>query len=218
MFFSEAFKGGSSDPPLFHSDTENKMKMCDIGAIYNEKHVGVTISKRFATETELEKMLTVFNSNFRKFYPLQFGNATRWDLSEDDFQRNPSLEQGRKIFQEICLLASAITTTNPVYQEKYSVMFYPKDSSGIGPHRDSKHSVNCIVILVISGNNSFFVAHDKLCKDYIEFETSPGDSIILRGPRSAEDLLSRPIHYVEAITEPRFVMICRHINLDGLQR
>lgn len=182
------------------------------------EHVGVTIRKAELTARDLEQLLTVFRSSTDRFYPLKFGGVTRWDLSDEDFQNNLALERGRILFKQICSHIGTFTELNPVYQEKYSVMFYPKGSSGVKPHRDSQHSVNCIVIFVVSGNSSFFASPDKDCKDPVEFKTSPGDAIVMRGPRSTADTLPRPIHYVDAVPEPRFVMICRHVNLEGLHQ
>lgn len=188
-----------------------------IADLYDSRHVGVVIVQNMLDAESLRQIRNVLETKVEHFYPLQFGNVTRWDLAEEDFRKYPVLELGRKEFRRMVNEISFVTRLNPVYQEKFSIMFYPEGSSGVEPHRDSEHSVNCVAIFVIKGNNTFFVAKDRACKEVTEFPTRSGDVILMRGPRGIGDILSRPIHYVSEVTRSRYVMICRHINLDGLK-
>jgi len=185
--------------------------------LYNHNNVGVNIvCKMFNTE-ELERINNVFIINKEHFYPLEFGGVTRWDLTENDFSRYPALDKGRRGFKLIIDTISTLTELNPVYREKFCILFYPEGSVGVKPHRDTRHSVNCVSIFVFSGNNSFFATKDSACKHVTEFFTEPGDAIVMRGPRKIKDDISCPIHYVSQVVRPRYVMVCRHINTEGLK-
>ncbi len=194
----------------------NRVFIDKITGLYNQDHIGVDTFLNVLSVEELYHLGGVFKTNTERFKSLDFGGVTRWDLTEEDLFKYSELEIGRKKSRTIADTVIAIAEGNKLYREKFSVLFYPKGSSGVKPHRDTEHSVNCIVILVIKGVNSFYVAKDKTLEDVTEFSTKPGDAIVLRGPRSSEDTLSRPIHYVDQVVEPRYVMIYRHINLDGI--
>jgi hypothetical protein len=188
-----------------------------IANMYNSDHVGVEKLQDALGSDDLDKIASTFVANTDRFYQLKFGNATRWDLTDEDFQKYPVLELVRKHFKGMTSGTASAVGFNPIYQEKFSVMFYPEGSSGVQPHRDSEHSVNWVVVYVISGDNSFFAAKDAKCKQVKEFPTKPGDVVVMRGPRSADDSLTRPVHYVGEVTKPRYVLICRHINLEKLK-
>lgn len=189
-----------------------------IAGLYDQDHVGVEVISGVLTAEELELLNDTFNKNAELFLPLDFGDVTRWDLTEGDFCNFPELGIGREKVRNIIDVITRVTECNSVYKEKFCVLFYPEGSSGVKPHRDTEHSVNCVIILVVKGQNSFCVARDKECKEVVEFPVKPGDVIVMRGPRSINDKLSRPIHYVNKVIKPRYVMIYRHVNLDGLKK
>jgi hypothetical protein len=188
-----------------------------VAKIYDSNHVGVVRIQEVLNVSILEQLKNTFIENTERFYRLNFGNVTRWDLVDEDFQEHPTLEMVRKNFKNMTSAIAPIAGFNPVYKEKFSVMFYPKGSAGVQLHRDSEHSVNWVVIFVISGNNSFLVANTSACKDVIEFSTKPGDVVAMRGPRSCNDPLLRPLHFVGEVEKPRYVLISRHINLEKLK-
>lgn len=194
----------------------NKVKVV-ISDLYDRDHVGVTTLQHVLGPEDLHLVRDTIKANENQFRLLKFGDATRWDLTDEDFQKYPALEFCRRNFRRITESITTVTEINPVYQERFCIQFYPEGSSGVKPHRDTEHSVNCVVIFVISGDNAFFAAKDRACEEAFEFPTRPGDVVIMRGPRSAEDSLPRPIHYVGEVTKPRYVMICRHVNLEGLK-
>jgi hypothetical protein len=188
-----------------------------IANMYDSDHVGVEKIQDVLDTDDLDKITGTFLANTDRFYQLKFGNAIRWDLTDEDFQKYPALELVRKHFEDMTSDTASVAEFNPDYQEKFSVMFYPEGSSGVQPHRDSEHSVNWVVIYIISGENSFFAAKDAECKQVTEIPTKPGDVVVMRGPRCADDSLTRPVHYVGKVTKPRYVLICRHINLEKLK-
>lgn len=192
-------------------------KLCGtIVDLYDQEHVGVTLVQGVLSAEELQQLHGVFSVSTTQFRPLKFGGATRWDFTEDDFCKHSILELVREKFRHVAKTIANMTVLNQTYQERFCVQFYPMGSSGIKPHRDTEHSVNCVVIFVVSGNNKFFAAKDKACKNVTEFPTQPGDVIIMRGPRNIGDSLPRPIHYIGEVKQPRYVIICRHVNLEGL--
>ena len=185
--------------------------------LYNSNHVGVVAIKGVMGPEKLKQIQNSFVESVNYFYPLEYGDASRWDLSEEDFCKFPSLELVRMEFRRMTTEISLITKFNSVYKEKFSVLFYPEGSSGVKPHRDSEHSVNCVIIFIVSGDTMFITTSDASSKNVIEFSTHPGDIIIMRGPRSKRDILPRPIHSIGKVSKPRYVIICRHINLEGLK-
>ncbi len=188
-----------------------------VSNLYDPDHIGVMSIRCILDTSDLQQIRNVFDMSAKHFYPLKSGNVTRWDLLESDFHKYPLLELCRKKFRKIINKISTELEINSIYKEKFCVMFYPEGSAGIKPHRDSIHSVNCVVIFIISGNSTFFAVKDMEGKNVIGFPARAGDAILMRGPRNINDTLSRPIHYVNKVPEPRYVMICRHVDLDNLK-
>lgn len=189
-----------------------------IAGLYKGDHIGVDILSSVLNTEELKLLYETFRKNTKFFLPLDFGCVTRWDLTEEDFCKFPELEIGRKRIKTITDIVTTVAKCNPKYKEKFSVLFYPEGSSGVKLHRDTEHSVNCVVIVVVQGSSPFCVAKDKNCKEVLKLPTKPGDIIIMRGPRNSKDALSRPRHYINQVTEPRYVMIHRQVNFDGLKK
>ncbi len=188
-----------------------------ISDLYDRGHVGVVTLQHVLSPEDLHLVRNTIKANENQFRLLKFGDATRWDLTDEDFQKYPALEFCRRNFRRITESITSVTEINPVYQERFCIQFYPEGSSGVKPHRDTEHSVNCVVIFVISGDNAFFAAKDRACEEVFEFPTRPGDVVIMRGPRSVKDSLPRPIHYVCEVAKHRYVVICRHVNLERLK-
>lgn len=85
---------------------------------------------------------------------------------------------------------------------------YEQGSTGITPHRDGLKYRNLICIFNISGRGRFFICDDRKGNNPVEFDTTPGNVILMRAPGfMGSD--HRPFHFVRGITEERYVFVLR---------
>lgn len=90
----------------------------------------------------------------------------------------------------------------------YELIRYKKGSRGITPHRDGLRYRNLICIFNIAGSGRFFTCEDRAGTNPVEFDTSPGNVIIMRAPGFMNSD-RRPFHFVRDITEERYVFVLR---------
>ena len=93
---------------------------------------------------------------------------------------------------------------NDVMLQKYEV-----GSGGITPHRDRTDYRHIICLFVLAGLGRFYVADDRRKSNAIEVANLPGDVVLMPGP-GFSDLAERPFHYLEDISEERWVFGLRH--------
>ena len=90
------------------------------------------------------------------------------------------------------------------------IHFYPRGSSGITPHRDYARDVNLIANFIIQGNTPFFACKNRSKDGSVELDSTPGSLILMRAPRSKEELEYRPFHYVLPVKEDRYTVLIRN--------
>ena len=86
---------------------------------------------------------------------------------------------------------------------------YEAGSGGITPHLDRTDYRHLICLFVLSGHGRFYISEDRQKKNQIEILNFPGDVILMPGP-GFKGLEKRPFHYLEDITEERWVFGLRH--------
>ena len=86
---------------------------------------------------------------------------------------------------------------------------YEPGSGGITPHRDRTDYRHIICLFVLKGHGRFYIADDRQKTNQVEILNLPGDVLLMPGPGFA-NLKHRPFHYLEDITEERWIFGLRH--------
>ena len=89
------------------------------------------------------------------------------------------------------------------------VQKYTPGCQGITPHRDRTDYRYIICLFVLSGHGRFYIATDRGKSGQQEIANLPGDVILMPGP-GFKGLDKRPFHYLEDISEERFIFGLRH--------
>jgi len=90
---------------------------------------------------------------------------------------------------------------------------YTVGEIGITPHRDRTSYRNIVCLFVLCGRGRFCVASDRDATDAVEIPNGPGDVVLMRAPGFRDihgQELPRPFHFVDQITEPRYLFGLRH--------
>lgn len=93
---------------------------------------------------------------------------------------------------------------NDLIVQKYEV-----GSGGITPHLDRTDYRHIICLFVLAGHGRFYISENRQKQNQIEIANFPGDVILMPGP-GFKYLETRPFHYLEDITEERWVFGLRH--------
>ena len=101
--------------------------------------------------------------------------------------------------------------TEPVAFNDLMLQKYDRGEVGITPHRDRTAYRHVICLFVLAGLGRFGVATDRARSKEQEISNFPGDVILMPGP-GFKPMNERPYHFVEHITEERFVFGLRHDN------
>lgn len=116
----------------------------------------------------------------------------------------------RSIRKELARHSSVPLKTGDRLETK--LIKYPVSTLGVGAHKDLSSNINAVVLFNLYGTTTFYTASDKNRSDEKAYHVEPGDIVIMRGPRNAEENNIRPIHYVLDIIEERLVFVCREIE------
>lgn len=101
--------------------------------------------------------------------------------------------------------------TEPVVFNDLMLQKYDCGKIGITPHRDRTAYRHIICLFVLAGHGRFGVAADRARSREQEISNFPGDVILMPGP-GFKEMDKRPYHFVEHITEERYVFGLRHDN------
>lgn len=193
--------------------------------LYDFEQPGVVLLREMLSPTTVSGIQEELVSNRRNHVPrpTQYGTTSQmlhsWDFERAVLKNYEHLSVLDKLYEELSRgLHSHMPKAHYYDRVDVNSSLYPKGSIGIGPHRDNSFSVNFTVIAVISGENSFFTAQDKERNGEVEFQTEPGDFIVLRGPRTVKENRYRPVHYVGEVKTERYIIVFREINTGLLQR
>ncbi len=171
--------------------------------------------------------LPILSDNFRlalldeaKQYPLRLvrntvglgANQVSQDmLLHDQLKREGMFAMLTNLFQE--LFDSALdynrffddrVVFNDLIVQKYEI-----GSGGITPHKDRRDYRHIICLFVLSGHGRFYISDNRRKKNKVEIENLPGDVILMPGP-GFKGLKTRPFHFLEDISESRWVFGLRH--------
>ena len=89
------------------------------------------------------------------------------------------------------------------------IQMYAKGSGGITPHRDRTDYRHIICLFVLQGHGRFYISDDRKKSNQLEIANLPGDVLLMPGPGFI-GLDERPFHYLEDITEERWIFGLRH--------
>lgn len=193
--------------------------------LYDKSKIGVFILRNILSNKEalsLKKELILNNKNYvsrKEFYGTTRQKLSSWDFEIDVMKNYKYMSILKKRYEYIRDSMSVFSPDSfKVDEICTNSSFYKKGSCGIGPHIDNSFSVNIIFICIISGMNEFCVSADKKKRKEKKMEISPGDIILMRGPRSDGERDMRPIHYVEKILEDRYIITFREINYEKMHK
>ncbi len=93
----------------------------------------------------------------------------------------------------------------PIKFSEVSLQKYEKGSIGITPHHDFKKYRNLIAILVLEGKGRFCICDDREKSNYKEIDAKAGNIILMRGVGFMQSDF-RPFHFIDRITEDRYVL------------
>ncbi len=100
--------------------------------------------------------------------------------------------------------------SEPINFTDLSLQRYPVSESdcqyAISPHRDSKRSINLVVVILLGGQAPFYICDGRAGENSQLIPVNVGEMILMRGqdfgkPRNVE--LKRPMHYVGRVTKER---------------
>lgn len=105
-------------------------------------------------------------------------------------------------------MASCPFESRPVFND-WMLQVYEPGEIGITPHRDRNSYRNLICLFVLEGRGRFGICEDRSGRGARTIPHEPGDVVLTRAPgfRGSD---RRPFHFVERITERRYVFGLRH--------
>ncbi|MEK7642800.1 MAG: hypothetical protein AAB392_03330 [Patescibacteria group bacterium] len=193
--------------------------------LYDPKDCGVVVVKRALSPILAISIRHELEENRRNYVPRpKHYGTTMQGLSSWDFER--AILRNYKYLAVLDSHYSAFSDRlhehmgpcQKVDEISVNSSFYKVGSLGIGPHRDNSFSINFVAIYIISGSNEFCTARDKSKNEEIQFETVPGDLVLMRAPRNPAENDLRPIHYVGEIKSDRYIVVFRNINHELLHQ
>lgn len=184
-------------------------ELTELERIYQPEHVGIHVLPNVADQNSRLALVRVLTQNEHHFRAYRYPLVSRWNFSEDDLKSHGPLNECRLWFTTLIRRLSAGI---PMYRDcdtlVYSMLYAP-GSPGIKPHRDSSDSVNVVAVFTLTGTNEFCVADTPRGKNERRFAVKPGDVTLIRGPIDSNANFALPLHYVQKVSEPRYVLICR---------
>ena len=98
--------------------------------------------------------------------------------------------------------------SRPVFND-WMLQVYEPGETGITPHRDRSSYRNLICLFVLEGRGRFGVCEDRSGRGARIIPHEPGDVVLTRAP-GFRGSGHRPFHFVDRITERRYVFGLRH--------
>ena len=94
---------------------------------------------------------------------------------------------------------------SPVLINDFAVQHYPRNSAGIGIHKDALSYRNLVFIITLAGSSELFTCSDRDGSDRQVIADSPGRLVLLPAPGLVylADPKMRPLHGVDNITDGR---------------
>ena len=153
-------------------------------------------------------------------YPLRYINNTigsgENEVKQEMFLQGQLDEQGafgQLVSEFQTLFNASIASENwfdgEVVFNDWMIQKYEPGCIGITPHRDRTDYRHMICLFVLSGHGRFGISEDRGRSKAVEVANLPGDVILMPGP-GFRWMENRPFHFLEEITEERWVFGLRH--------
>lgn len=182
---------------------------------------------------------------WRGFLREEFRQALLEEARQPRYSREPEYVEGSGVRQDVerFLMSDSFKLTGEfdhtfLFQDEYEQLlkdslgdFFPdfclnavsfqkyrKGSRGITPHRDNLIYRNLVSVAVLDGEAPFYLCADRQGNNPLELEASPGSLILLRGPRHKEEGGIRPFHALGPVTQERYSLGLRQIDLSSYLR
>jgi hypothetical protein len=140
--------------------------------------------------------------------PEEGGHAVR----QRGYSSYRRLDEANDVARQVaCEVAASITAANPTIASvppfnEVTWTRYPPGEGFITKHRDPPGVGGVIAIITLAGRATFRVWSD----DVVEWQTEPGDVVLLRGYGWPTEGARCPTHEVEPPVEERLIMTFRH--------
>ena len=153
-------------------------------------------------------------------YPLRYINNSigsgENEVKQEMFLQGQLNQQGafgQLVSEFQTLFNASITVENwfdgEVVFNDWMIQKYEPGCIGITPHRDRTDYRHMICLFVLSGHGRFGISDDRTRTHAVEVANLPGDVVLMPGP-GFRWMESKPFHFLEEITEERWVFGLRH--------
>ena len=119
------------------------------------------------------------------------------------------------VIGEACDTMLEPPVTGRLQLNDFAIQRYPKNSCGIGIHRDGRRYRGIVAIVTLAGGSRLFTCDDRDGGNTRALDDRPGRIVLLSAPgfagREAED--ARPLHGVDRVTGGRLSLGFRHLPL-----
>lgn len=143
---------------------------------------------------------------------LYFGAGEKYAWPDE--REFPVLLSLKREYDEVFRRFSQFAHFQPGELGSMGIHHYAQGGTGITPHMDPPRYVNLVSIFVLKGSAPFGICKDREYTDKIEVMTRAGDLLLMRAPRSKEELTWRPFHYVGKVNEERWAVLFRQVKKD----
>ena len=117
------------------------------------------------------------------------------------------------VIGEACDTMPEPPVTDRLRLNDFAIQRYPKNSCGIGIHRDGRRYRGIVAIVTLAGSSRLFTCDDRDGRNARALDDRPGRIVLLSAPgfagREAED--ARPLHGVDCVTGGRLSLGFRHL-------
>jgi 2-amino-4-hydroxy-6-hydroxymethyldihydropteridine diphosphokinase len=131
------------------------------------------------------------------------------EINSDELSAIKSL--AKEYTQQYYNKIAAVKSFEPVQGHVSSIGIhkYPANNGGIDFHLDYAKDRNIVGVFSVLGKGKFTVARTREGTWSSSWITNPGDLILMRHNRNAEELHLRPFHKIETLGEDRYSIIFR---------
>jgi hypothetical protein len=183
------------------------------------------VSLSFLDRTEVEGLrgMAIMQS-FRTATPsIEYrGNSVRQDFDVCFPAPREGVFDGLATCLETAIAEACAAMRPPPFTDRlqlndFAIQRYPKDSRGIGIHRDGKRYRGIVAIVTLEGGSRLFTCDDREGRNARTLDDRPGRIVLLSAAgfagREAED--ARPLHGVDRVTGGRLSLGFRYLPLPA---
>ena len=179
------------------------------------------VSLSFLDRTEVERLRGMAAmQSFRTATPsIEYrGNSVRQDFDVCFPAPREGVFDGLATCLETVIAEACAAMRPPPFNDRlqlndFAIQHYPKDSRGIGIHRDGKRYRGIVAIVTLEGGSRLFTCDDREGRNARTLDDRPGRIVFLSAAgfagREAED--ARPLHGVDRVTGGRLSLGFRYL-------